>query len=199
MDFRDHAEVNWSLSARRAWIEIAHHTRVPGRYRRRSPQGERGLKSSSGHLINPKIVSLSARRAWIEIFSASNLRMVISSLSARRAWIEMDIYDVSGPNPGCRSPQGERGLKLREAGRRRRATSRSPQGERGLKYFVYQASLLHLRRSPQGERGLKFPTPYQLEGPGKRRSPQGERGLKFCGLLAHFAGICVALRKESVD
>ena len=31
-----------SLSARRAWIEIAQGWRVPGRALRRSPQGERG-------------------------------------------------------------------------------------------------------------------------------------------------------------
>ena len=34
--------ISRSLSARRAWIEIAQGWRVPGRALRRSPQGERG-------------------------------------------------------------------------------------------------------------------------------------------------------------
>ena len=99
----------WSLSARRAWIEI-----------------QKLLKSID------KYVSLSARRAWIEIiwiWSAenyglvalrkesvdrntaikSNQRICISSLSARRAWIEIlpGVYALDCAV--CRSPQGERG------------------------------------------------------------------------------------------
>ena len=56
-----------SLSARRAWIEIAVLNLIP--------------------LSDP---SLSARRAWIEISSARFARSVcVRSLSARRAWIEI--------------------------------------------------------------------------------------------------------------
>ena len=57
----------WSLSARRAWIEIVMEL-IP-------------LTDTA---------SLSARRAWIEIFSflVASL-LAVGSLSARRAWIEM--------------------------------------------------------------------------------------------------------------
>ena len=55
-----------SLSARRAWIEIAWLRRPAGR---------------SG--------SISARRAWIEITFFRALLAVVASLSARRAWIEI--------------------------------------------------------------------------------------------------------------
>ena len=56
-----------SLSARRAWIEMAVLQLIP--------------------LSDP---SLSARRAWIEICGgACARRLALSSLSARRAWIEI--------------------------------------------------------------------------------------------------------------
>ena len=55
-----------SLSARRAWIEIANFCR-----NRFCP------------------TSLSARRAWIEIVREVFLLRKITSLSARRAWIEI--------------------------------------------------------------------------------------------------------------
>ena len=56
-----------SLSARRAWIEIAY-----------------------GALEGASEMSLSARRAWIEISSAETAKTSnAESLSARRAWIEM--------------------------------------------------------------------------------------------------------------
>ena len=55
-----------SLSARRAWIEIA------------CPLGPQA-----------NYPSLSARRAWIEIARNSLLYTLTRSLSARRAWIEI--------------------------------------------------------------------------------------------------------------
>ena len=98
-----------SLSARRAWIEIAVQELIP--------------------LADP---SLSARRAWIEMLCRfcrfSGRKM---SLSARRAWIEMTVVATLATlvtvalrkesvdrnaeprilflNMLCRSPQGERG------------------------------------------------------------------------------------------
>ena len=59
-----------SLSARRAWIEIARIVFVP--------------------LVNG---SLSARRAWIEMIKEVSKYVVKESLSARRAWIEMQCSD----------------------------------------------------------------------------------------------------------
>ena len=63
-----------SLSARRAWIEIASCRRVPGR-----------------------ALSLSARRAWIEMAEVSRCNQtIIRSLSARRAWIEIHFMPNNG-------------------------------------------------------------------------------------------------------
>ena len=59
-------DLNRSLSARRAWIEIV------------------------GAPVYCKIVSsLSARRAWIEIVKFRGGTGILQSLSARRAWIEI--------------------------------------------------------------------------------------------------------------
>ena len=77
-----------SLSARRAWIEIAD-------------------TSKDRHGLLP---SLSARRAWIEIFFAQVIAACIQwSLSARRAWIEIVLYVRNSGLEQRRSPQGERG------------------------------------------------------------------------------------------
>ena len=56
----------WSLSARRAWIEMTYVIRLPRCQ-----------------------VSLSARRAWIEIIVSVTANVDGLSLSARRAWIEI--------------------------------------------------------------------------------------------------------------
>ena len=100
----------WSLSARRAWIEISAWGRPAPGAECRSPQGERGSKSrslSAGGKCKP---SLSARRAWIEMLNHSaNCSRVEPSLSARRAWIEMPRLQKSSGVLRRRSPQGERG------------------------------------------------------------------------------------------
>ena len=63
----------WSLSARRAWIEIA-----------------------SEVVTEPLILlSLSARRAWIEISYGALEGASEMSLSARRAWIEIQAVTLS--------------------------------------------------------------------------------------------------------
>ena len=99
----------WSLSARRAWIEIDCCVRWW-----------------------ENLESLSARRAWIEISigsgNAGKVRVALRkesvdrnfggstaccavgrSLSARRAWIEIITYELTGGATMGRSPQGERG------------------------------------------------------------------------------------------
>ena len=78
----------WSLSSRRAWIEIQQ-PQQPFRRCRRSPHGERGLKYISRDYILQTDRSLSSRRAWIEILP-----------------LLMPILNAHG-----RSPHGERGLK----------------------------------------------------------------------------------------
>ena len=101
----------WSLSARRAWIEI------PGVLglvagRPKSLSARRAwiemLCGLLSMLIN--LVSLSARRAWIEMTQGVfNLFTNPGSLSARRAWIEMAVSAALQLIPLGRSPQGERG------------------------------------------------------------------------------------------
>ena len=77
----------WSLSARRAWIEI--------------------IKCAVRRI---KVWSLSARRAWIEISHfMPSIGTFRRSLSARRAWIEIWSAVLTELLILCRSPQGERG------------------------------------------------------------------------------------------
>ena len=79
-----------SLSARRAWIEIASRRRVPGR-----PLVALRKESVDRNLILPPsgslcCLSLSARRAWIERCTEKEGPSFCElSLSARRAWIEI--------------------------------------------------------------------------------------------------------------
>ena len=81
-----------SLSARRAWIEIA--------------------SAATPHTTVEQ--SLSARRAWIEIvLYGFDWQKNEASRSARRAWIEISNPKEEKDYLKRRSPQGERGLKLR--------------------------------------------------------------------------------------
>ena len=61
---------SWSLSARRAWIEIGCALRQ----------------------LQLALWSLSARRAWIEIITQIKIATGCVSLSARRAWIEIQFF-----------------------------------------------------------------------------------------------------------
>ena len=80
-----------SLSARRAWIEIAGSlcgAGDPNGVALRKESVDRNYKERPGQKARPK--SLSARRAWIEIvITAMTGQISVSSLSARRAWIEI--------------------------------------------------------------------------------------------------------------
>ena len=77
-----------SLPARGAWIEIPYlHTNRS--IKRRSPQGERGLKFAIQWALYRPLLSLPARGAWIEISYLSRLNLLILSLPARGAWIEI--------------------------------------------------------------------------------------------------------------
>ena len=80
----------------------------------------------------------------------------------------------------CRSPCGERGLKLPAYMPTGGRPSRSPCGERGLKLRAGRGVLPGARRSPCGERGLKS-VDADARLPIIRRSPCGERGLKYRG------------------
>ena len=86
-----HQRADWSLSLRRAWIEIGSLAHFSALAVSRSPYGERGLKFDTGGHCVFRIKSLSLRRAWIEISKGAGKR--VSEMS--------------------RSPYGERGLKCR--------------------------------------------------------------------------------------
>ena len=79
----------WSLSARRAWIEISQVRPmiVTSRVALRKESVDRNLFRLVYMLEGA--MSLSARRAWIEIISPDIRAVVYRSLSARRAWIEI--------------------------------------------------------------------------------------------------------------
>ena len=123
----------WSLSARRAWIEISV-------YKRKIDSCWVALRKESVdrnicvmHIMHNSRLSLSARRAWIEItFSGQTESRQSPSLSARRAWIEISL--------GCTSKTCHLvSLSARRAWIeihsgflfRLNVQGRSPQGERG--------------------------------------------------------------------
>ena len=167
-----------SLPIRGAWIEIPTTCATLAARSRRSPSGERGLKS---------------RPRW-------GIRGLRGSLPIRGAWIEIATgRDARGGT--CRSPSGERGLKCFDRIQQVEFGGRSPSGERGLK-LRFEFGVGHLvGRSPSGERGLKLRMcmrwSFRLLSLPIRgawieirsctgdvsvsggRSPSGERGLKF--------------------
>ena len=100
---------------------------------RRSPCGERGLKSLHGQRVQIILESLPVRGAWVEIFAPPSGRFRTGSLPVRGAWVEICVCGgisytlLSLPVRGAwveilrlfaafnliirRSPCGERGLK----------------------------------------------------------------------------------------
>ena len=79
-----------SLPPRGAWIEIKLRLSGAHIHRRRSPRGERGLKSAPGEPKTIVNMSLPPRGAWIEIAIVTFLGTCGEmSLPPRGAWIEM--------------------------------------------------------------------------------------------------------------
>ena len=128
-------DVTWSLSLRRAWIEMCLGRWIVRSRVGRSPYGERGLKLPQQDHARGNARSLSLRRAWIEISNVGGIVDVdIGSLSLRRAWIEICGSKKGHMARPCRSPYGERGLKLQMTNVLSDEACRSPYGERGLKF-----------------------------------------------------------------
>ena len=77
---------------RGAWIEICNKKIVVILHNRRSPCGERGLKSSRNfwHILG--FGSLPVRGAWIEIGKLLGKRRCGQSLPVRGAWIEIKRF-----------------------------------------------------------------------------------------------------------
>ena len=95
----------------------------------RSPRGERGLKFLPFYNFIFILWSLPSRGAWIEIFCLEHDHGWAGSLPSRGAWIEILPSLPHRPCGACRSPRGERGLKLMgRAGRRDLAASLPSRG-----------------------------------------------------------------------
>ena len=62
-----------SLPVRGAWIEMATSARFSSVSARRSPCGERGLKSAQARDSRRGLLSLPVRGAWIEIFGTADV------------------------------------------------------------------------------------------------------------------------------
>ena len=143
---------------------------------RRSPYGERGLKSP----VVSSVCGAYCRSPYGERGLKSAMLCLFHSRSLRR------------------SPYGERGLKFGMWGSGDNMTSRSPYGERGLKYegIKWQGSMRC--RSPYGERGLK--SNLRFRGNDFIRSLSLRRAWIEMVCLPHSSSEpYVALLTESVD
>ena len=91
-------QLNRSLSARRAWIEIIDNL-TQGVFNLVALRKESVDRNSDGVVSGSgDYVSLSARRAWIEITQRTYQQgEKLTSLSARRAWIEIStpMYHIA--------------------------------------------------------------------------------------------------------
>ena len=117
-----------SLPPRGAWIEITSSTTNGITLQRRSPHGERGLKSFPEHLLIPSFCRSPHGERGLKY-------MLTKSDSAQKG----------------RSPHGERGLKSGAIYDGYQTVCRSPHGERGLKYaMVYDSLFVDLSLPPRG-------------------------------------------------
>ena len=104
-------EVAQSLPVRGAWIEILIVPQIAAKYQSLPVRGA-WIEIRLHDFANRPIRSLPVRGAWIEIPTVSRTRRRHQSLPVRGAWIEMLVVVVDVPVRECRSPCGERGLKL---------------------------------------------------------------------------------------
>ncbi len=100
-----------SLSSWRAWIEISSTPSALLPTLRRSPHGERGLKSRGiGLILYDAFCRSPHGERGLKLAVRHDRRDRAESLSSWRAWIEMSTSKTS-TSPTRRSPHGERGLK----------------------------------------------------------------------------------------
>ena len=146
----------WSLPPRGAWIEMISPTKQTITKKSRSPHGERGLKYRRFLKHRLQAVSLPPRGAWIEICEVSVI-CPFDYVAPPTGSVDGNDFGASSVFlPGCRSPHGERGLKLvfrfvLNLYRR----SLPPRGAWIEITIQEKAILLCTGRSPHGERGLK--------------------------------------------
>ena len=102
-----------SLPVRGAWIEILVVLVVVRSHARRSPCGERGLKSANGCLCRSARRSRSpcGERGLKSAVSEFQAAAHKASLPVRGAWIEISPFWYRAISNSRRSPCGERGLK----------------------------------------------------------------------------------------
>ena len=147
-------------------------------------------------------MSLSSRRAWIEISNPlGGVTTSTVSLSSRRAWIEIKnlLSMVSGKF--CRSPHGERGLKLVyvQCSRTLRLGSLSSRRAWIEIAYVVSPSNNSLRSLSSRRAWIEIKSALTKIYWFCCRSPHGERGLKFVAPFLIVAEVRVALLTESVD
>ena len=112
MQEKSTAVLKASLPSRGAWIEILDGPGINQAFLRRSPPGERGLKSALpvGCLDYSPCRSPPGERGlkcrWVGL-----LRRPVLSLPSRGAWIEICMLNAMPYGKQSRSPPGERGLK----------------------------------------------------------------------------------------
>ena len=136
-----------------------------GNRSRRSPCGERGLKSYGVKASKWMELSLPVRGAWVEILgkiihSASPSK----SLPVRGAWVEIYVFAVSSKNAASLPVRGAWVEICRLNNLTLKLNCRSPCGERGLKSPSLRPPLRQKRRSPCGERGLKYTRSIERSG-----------------------------------
>ena len=146
-------------------------------------------------------MSLPVRGAWVEISCSGGGRSAGGlSLPVRGAWVEIAHSCSMRRRSVCRSPCGERGLKLRKLLHNASSFSRSPCGERGLKSRLLGVRVCTLPSLPvrgawveigRGSASCRRKASLPVRGAWveisatcpmtsmkSRRSPCGERGLK---------------------
>ncbi len=158
-------------------MEIA--PKKSARLSRRSPRGERGLKSK---------------------LEAALAELLGGSLPPRGAWIEMNRQILCSRPLSSRSPRGERGLKfLQTKAISQNQYRRSPRGERGLKYPRLPSVTSWVSSLPPRGAWIEIQQTGSDPVVDIRRSPRGERGLKWLARLHEHVANQVAPPAGSVD
>ena len=129
---RNFSFVDWSLSARRAWIEICSGSVSPGCATVALRKESVDRNKSWPNISETRRVALRKESVDRNCSTSTTRRWAAVSLSARRAWIEMFAAAALLPAPvvALRKESVDRnqgGLK----GSAQKAGRRSPQGERG--------------------------------------------------------------------
>ena len=163
---------------------------------RRSPYGERGLKSVLRRRKRCCNGSLPVWGAWIEMALEASGSKDCPSLPVWGAWIEIPLLQPQKKRKRSLPVWGA-WIEMRQASSDSVTAASLPVWGAWIEIVILFILALIRCRSPYGERGLKS---RHVAPPVIRhcRSPYGERGLKFRGGDQDREGI-VAPRMGSVD